>query len=126
MAHQPRLARTRIQEGGSVSAKETAAGDSTTNKVISLLEETVNMLNTELAQKNKQIAEFQERQRETNILIQQTTEKLVMLTEGSRRKTTTSDEAITISPRETGESTDDPKATSKPKSLWEKLNIKIF
>ena len=111
---------------GSPSTSQSTTDDSTTNKFISLLEETVNMLNTELAQKNKQIAEFQERQRETNFLLQQTTEKLVMLTEGSRRKTNTSDEAITISPRETGDSTDDSKATSKPKSLWEKLNIKIF
>lgn len=115
-----------FKKEGSVSPKETAADDSTTNKVISLLEETVNMLNTELAQKNKQIAEFQERQRETNILLQQTTEKLVMLTEGNRRKPTSSDDAITISPKETGESTNDSKATSRTKSLWEKLNIKIF
>ena len=114
-----------FKKEGSVSAKE-SADDTTTNKVISLLEETVNMLNTELAQKNKQIAEFQERQRETNILLQQTTEKLVMLTEGNRRKPTSSDDAITISPKETGESTNDSKATSKTKSLWEKLNIKIF
>lgn len=111
---------------GSTNASQTTTDDSTTNKFISLLEETVNMLNTELAQKNKQIAEFQERQRETNILLQQTTEKLVMLTEGNRRKVTTNDEAITISPKETGDSTIDSNATSKPKSLWEKLNIKIF
>ena len=111
---------------GSTNTNQSTTDDSTTNKFISLLEETVNMLNTELAQKNKQIAEFQERQRETNILLQQTTEKLVILTEGNRRKVTTNDDAITISSKETGESTIDSNVTSKAKSLWEKLNIKIF
>jgi hypothetical protein len=115
-----------FKKEGSSSTSQSTTDDSTTNKVISLLEETVNMLNTELAQKNKQIEAFQERQRETNILLQQTTEKLVVLTEGNRRKTSASDEAITISPKETEDSTNDSKATSKPKSLWEKLNVKIF
>lgn len=110
----------------STSSDQSTADNSTTDKFISLLQETVNMLNTELAQKNKQIAEFQERQREFNFLLQQTTEKLVMLTEGNRRKPSASDDAITISPKETGESTNASKATPKPKSLWEKLNVKIF
>lgn len=111
---------------GTTSSNHSAPDDSTTTKVITLLEETVNMLNTELAQKNKQIGEFQERQRETNILLQQTTEKLVMLTEGGRRRTNGLDDSITISPSDTDDLAQASKAKPKPQSLWERLNIRIF
>ena len=60
-----------------------------------LLSQTIMMLKTELDEKNKQIAEFQERQRETNVLLQQTTEKLMLLTDGKKQKEKT-DNAVTV------------------------------
>lgn len=48
--------------------------------------EVVNLLRNELEQKNKQIAEFQERQREHNILLKNFQERIPQLGEGKRNE----------------------------------------
>jgi hypothetical protein len=129
----------KFNKQGSHATDFAGKGESQPNeKVVSLLEETISMLNRELDQKNKQIAEFQERQRETNILLKQTTERLVMLSEGSKPQPTQPNNTITVDNQATEEgSPSQPKQAkqtkprqSKPstggKSLWERLNIRIF
>lgn len=97
-----------------------------------LLSQTIGMLKTELEAKNKQIAEFQERQRETNVLLQQTTEKLMLLTDG-QKKPSKGDEAVTVFSNQNAEQGTPPKpkddeAASKPKreSLWDKMRKPLF
>ena len=51
--------------------------------LVRVLEKSISMLETELGEKNKQIAEFQERQRETNVLLKQANEKIQSLSAGS-------------------------------------------
>jgi len=63
---------TRDAEKG--TQPHTGAADG--NRIISILEKTVTVLEEELTQKNKQIAAFQERQREHNVLIQQLQERV--------------------------------------------------
>lgn len=113
------------KEGSQESADRTSEESSTTHKFISLLEETVAMLNNELEHKNRQIAEFQERQRETNILLSQTTDRLVMLTEGSKQRTPRSEDAITVNRGDEEEGSRDSKSKGR-RSLWERLNVRIF
>ena len=70
------------QEG---TAKTKAASSSDQSSAIDLLQQTIGMLKTELDEKNRQIAQFQARDQETNVLLQQTTEKLAMLTQGKNQ-----------------------------------------
>jgi hypothetical protein len=85
---------------------------------IKLLEKTIGMLENELEQKNKQIAQFQERDRESNILLQQTTEKLVMLTESKKQPNTSY--AVTVDPQqEEGSPRDSSSQKADPQSLWQ-------
>lgn len=103
------------------------AGSPQVDTMVSLLQETIAMLNTELSEKNKQISEFQQRQRETNILIQQTTEKLVMLTEGPRRTNHATEGTITVkSNASQSRGVDDESIQPQKKTLWQRLNAKIF
>lgn len=100
----------------------------TPSAAIELLQQTIGMLKTELDEKNRQIAQFQERDRETNILLQQTTEKLVMLTEGKNRTTTNASDAVTVeSNRGQGSESSSPsKKKKQKKSFWQKLNRPLF
>ena len=95
-----------------------------------LLSQTISMLKTELEAKNKQIAQFQERQRETNVLLQQTTEKLMLLTDG-KKKPNSNDDAVTIfSDAERGKGSqsqpNNDGQSKKPKreSLWYRISKK--
>lgn len=97
-----------------------------------LLSQTISMLKTELEAKNKQIAQFQERQRETNVLLQQTTEKLMLLTDG-KKKPNSNEKAVTVYPdggREQGSQTrpDRDNKTKRPKreTLWDKMRKPLF
>ena len=49
-------------------------------ELVKLLQQSIDMLREELVEKNKQIGQFQERQRESNLLIQQANERLTFLT----------------------------------------------
>ena len=97
-----------------------------------LLSQAIAMLKTELDAKNKQIAEFQERQRETNVLLQQTTEKLMLLTDG-QKKVAKNDDAVTIYSNGNEEQGTEPKpkatevpSQTKRESLWEKMRKPLF
>lgn len=115
----------------------TGTGDTTSSSPSSsandeLLSQTISMLKTELEAKNKQIAQFQERQRETNVLLQQTTEKLMLLTDG-KKKPNSSDEAVTVYPdsgREQGSqsqaSNDSKSKKTKRETLWDKMRKPLF
>ena len=92
---------------------------SSTNTIpaIELLKKTIGMLENELDQKNKQIAQFQERNRESNFLLRQTTEKLVTLTEGKKQPHTS--DAVTVDPQQKeGSQQNNSSHQSEPQSLW--------
>jgi hypothetical protein len=98
-----------------------------TASAFELLSRTIAMLETELAAKNKQIDDFLERQRETNILL---------LPEG-KQQPVQNDETVTVysaqkqeegSRRETVEDNHDSKPQSKPRreTLWDKMRKPLF
>ncbi|MEZ5941105.1 MAG: hypothetical protein R3C18_06920 [Planctomycetaceae bacterium] len=95
----------RTQSGG-------VSGD---DRLISVLETTVTVLKEELIEKNKQIAEFQERQREQNLLIKNFQDQLRLVSSKS-----STDEVVVNQPSEEG-SHDAPRPTktqqTKP-SIW--------
>lgn len=93
------------------------------SSAIELLQQTIGMLKHELDEKNRQIAQFQERDRETNILLQRTTEKLVMLTEGQKERSQSASDAVTVTTE--GEQGSEAKKKGKP-TLWERLHRPLF
>ena len=60
--------------------------DDKNNDTLSLLKDTINLLQKQLKAKDKQIANFQDRQRETNILMGQLQNKVLMLEDKSKGK----------------------------------------
>ena len=80
------LDRTFAKEDSEEGSHQSASTSKHADLNFDLLNKTIAMLQTELDEKNKQIAQFQERQRETNVLLQQTTEKLILLTDGKRSR----------------------------------------
>ncbi len=112
------------QEGA--PAKETPVEENQ-SPAIDLLQQTIGMLKTELDEKNRQIAQFQERDRETNILLQQTTEKLVLLTEGKNRPAHKTEDAVTVEPSSKQESDgSSSKRKDQKDSLWQRFNKPLF
>lgn len=114
----------RKQEGSQPT--QSSASDSS-SAAIELLQETIRIVKAELDEKNRQIAQFQERDRETNILLQQTTEKLVMLTEGRKLPKSNASDAVTVD-SDRGQGSDDwtPSNDQKKKSFWQRLNRPLF
>jgi len=125
-------------EQGSDRQASNESGSQTTAASNELLSRTITMLETELSAKNKQIAEFQERQRETNVLLQQTTEKLMLLTDG-KKKPAKNDETVTVfsstaeeegSQRDTVDvsrsSKTKPRKEAKRESFWDKMRKPLF
>ena len=88
------LDRAFAKVGSRSSDSNNSRGSNNDSVAIDLLSQTISMLKTELDEKNKQIAQFQERQRETNFLLQQKTEQVAALTEGQKRQS--SDDAVTV------------------------------
>lgn len=98
-------------------ASQQAGGSTDTIPAIELLKKTIGMLENELDQKNIQIAQFQERDRESNFLIRQTTEKLAMLTEGKKQQHTS--DAVTVDPHQKeGSQPNKSSHQPEPQSLW--------
>ena len=60
--------------------------DNKNNDTLSLLKDTINLLQKQLKAKDKQIANFQDRQREANILMGQLQNKVLMLEDKSKGK----------------------------------------
>lgn len=83
------------------------------NDAITLLKQTIDMLQNELSKKNEQISKFQERDRETNFLLKQHNEQLELLTGLSHTNDQDSPEG------------DQPKAEQK-KTLWDRMNRPLF
>ncbi|MEZ5940625.1 MAG: hypothetical protein R3C18_04485 [Planctomycetaceae bacterium] len=91
------------------------AGDHS-DRIITVLEQTVAVLQSELIEKNKQIAEFQERQREQNLLLKNFQERLPMASQSSATA-----DAVVDSREAAEEGTEVAKpAKSKPpkQSIW--------
>jgi hypothetical protein len=105
-----------FKKEGTPKSQKTSNTDAT--PAIELLEKTIGMLENELDQKNKQIAQFQERDRESNILLQQTTEKLVMLTENKKQPNPS--DAVTVDlQRKEGSEPDKSSKQPEAQSLWQ-------
>ena len=60
--------------------------DDKNNDTLSLFKDTINLLQKQLKAKDKQIANFQDRQREANILMGQLQNKVLMLEDKSKGK----------------------------------------
>ena len=101
-------------------------------ELVELLQESIAIMKTELDEKNKQIAQFQERQRESNLLLSQTTERIALLSGGQMKKSS-DDEAVIVksSSGERGSGVNDKSKSrkrSKPKrlTLWERLRKPVY
>lgn len=112
------------QESEKVRAQSGGVGDG--NRIISVLEKTVTVLQEELTEKNKQIAAFQERQRENNLLLKNLQEQLAIAPPA--RESTIDSEPMVSEKFVSAESSprnklkDEPEATkSKKKPTWLKL-----
>ena len=106
------------KKGSNQSQQSPGNEASPTNR---FFEKAIAMLENELIEKNKQIAEFQERQKETNILLKNTTEKLVLLTEGQTKPSEPSQTLIVANEKQKEKT-----FVSKKESLWDKLNKPLF
>jgi hypothetical protein len=116
------------KQGSQTETKSQPDSSSVPQAMIEVLQESLSILKTELDEKNKQISQFQERQRETNILLQQTTEKLMLLTDGNKHRVLSNEDAITVDQNDEkkgsrGSTTSNKK---KPKTLWQRLQTKLF
>ncbi len=70
-----------FRKQGTDTAKSTEESQSgASSELVQLLKQSIDMLRDELTEKNKQISQFQERQRESNLLMQQANERLTLLT----------------------------------------------
>ncbi|QEG20999.1 hypothetical protein MFFC18_08510 [Mariniblastus fucicola] len=114
---------------GSGESDTTKSTSQASETAYQLLSKTIEMLQTELAAKNKQIDEFLARQKETNIL---------MLPKG-QQQAGRNDEAVTVYTSSTEEegskpsqsnsdqdSTPDPQSKQKRESLWDKMRKPLF
>ncbi len=92
-----------------------------------LLKRTLSMLETELSEKNKQIAEFQERQRETNILLRQANERVALLSNNDSQSTEAEDlpkvDQSNPKPSPVGIAKASP--AGRP-TIWDKLSTPLF
>ena len=119
----------------SAAEKEAEQNQKGESDAIDLLKKTVDMLQTELAEKNKQISQFQERDRETNVLLQQTTERLMLLSD-NKKSQSNDQKTITVEPnieKEEGSqrsssdaNSDSGKSKPKRESLWDKMRKPLF
>ena len=75
------------------SRAESASGETTSPDLVGLLRETISILKNDVEEKNKQIGQLLERQREQNFLLKQTSEQLTTLKAGREA----ADDAITVS-----------------------------
>lgn len=100
------------------SPSEPDRGVTQDDRIVTVLEKTVAVLQEELIEKNRQIAAFQERQREQNLLMRNLHEQLALAAPAPRR-TTTTDTVI-----ESGEvvASDQPEKSEKTarKSFWQR------
>lgn len=102
---------------------ENPSQNSSSNEMVGLLKQTIAMLEKELNEKNSQIAQFQISQHETNVLIQQNTETLKLLTGATK-----SNEAVTVSTSaKTEEGINHSQSTKrKRKSFWQRLHEPVL
>lgn len=105
-------------EAEKTSPSEADRGVTQDDRIVTVLEKTVAVLQEELIEKNRQIAAFQERQREQNLLMKNLHEQLALAAPASHRSPST--EAV-IDSRESNV-TGQAKAPTKPekKSFWQR------
>ena len=102
------------------------------NATTELLNQTIAMLKTELEQKNKQISNFQERQRENNVLLKSAHEQLTQLASGASSRQANSAEAATVQTQvkeegsRSAQTTDGAPVKAEKKTLWQRLNRPLF
>ena len=96
------------QSAGESSSNENGMNSSANNE---LLRQAIDMLKTELEEKNKQIANYQERQRENSVLIKSAHEQLTKLASGSASDSKPSTAAETVEATAAKEGSD-PKGTT--------------
>jgi hypothetical protein len=98
-------------------------GPSASPELIRVLEKSISMLETELNAKNTQIAEFQERQRESNLLLKQANEQLGLLGDGRHQSSRHHAVPAEHSTDEEGiQQTQKSPSKKKRKSFWQMLN----
>ncbi len=105
--------------------------DFTDLPLLSMLQETIGMLKTELEERNKQVNRYEERHRESNLMLLKTTEKLALLEEGQRARpvheTATTNASPSVGYKNSEEGTnlqrDDYQASKFPTfaRAWERL-----
>ena len=113
-----------------VNSSDAAEGTKPPTELVRVLEKSISLLETELTEKNRQISQFQERQRETNYLLKQATEKLLATSSNLIEDQHPASEAATSASqfRDRRHALDrDDNARSKPKrkTVWQILTTPL-
>ena len=121
-----------FKKEGSGNAEKTGGSTEGLSAAHDLLFETIAMLKTELDQKNKQIDNFQERQREHNVLLKSAHEQLTSLASGATGDSKQSASTVTVENdaakerSQPSQTAAEPTAKSEKKTLWQRMNQPIF
>ena len=117
------------KEGSHDEPNATKSGETTSPELVGLLHETIAILKNDVEEKNKQIGQLLERQREQNFLLKQTAEQLTLLNSGTADAH--DGPAVTVATESDEKGTDQTPSepindspTATKESLWQKLNRK--